>query len=328
MRADSPHVTLVIPGRNAGSTVRACLDSASSVLGHDGLEEIIFVDDGSTDDTATIVRDYPARYVRLAGCGPGAARNAGWQQARTELVWFIDADCVPEKEALACLLPHLESPTVAGAGGSYGNMRPNSILACLIHEEIVARHLRMPTEVDFLATFNVLYRRDVLEALGGFDEHLLLAQDAEFAYRVRKTSRSLRMEVRSRVGHFHPNHLLSYLRTQARQGFWRVLLYAKHPNATSGDAYSAWADHLQPPLALLSIALLLLLLVGVSALPALGALALLAVLPIPMAWRILRHKRQARYLLFAPLAWVRSFARAIGLLMGAVSLVPSVGKRR
>ena len=122
------------------------------------LKEIIFVNDGSTDNTAEIVSRYDVRCINGPGQGPGAARNLGWRAAKTSLIWFMDADCVAEPDALSILLQHMEDPKVAGVGGSYGNMHPDSLLACLIHEEIVERHRTMPPEVNYLATFNVLYR--------------------------------------------------------------------------------------------------------------------------------------------------------------------------
>ena len=48
-------------------------------------------------------------------------------------------------------------------------------------EEIVSRHLRMPEYVNLLASFDVLFRKQVLQELGGFDEKFLKAQDAELS---------------------------------------------------------------------------------------------------------------------------------------------------
>ena len=149
-------VSLVIPGRDCARTVRQCLEAVVPLLEGSPLDEIIFVDDGSKDNTAAIVAESPVTCLAGAGTGAGAARNIGWRAAKHPLIWFVDSDCVAEPEALTRLLPHLEDPHVGGVGGSYGIMTAESLLACLIHEEIVERHLRMPKRVNFLATFNVL----------------------------------------------------------------------------------------------------------------------------------------------------------------------------
>jgi glycosyltransferase involved in cell wall biosynthesis len=318
-----PPVSLVIPGRDTEGTIDACLGSVVPLLGHDGLEEIVFVDDGSTDGTRARASAYPVRLLAGEGRGPGAARNLGWRAARGSLIWFVDADCVAEPDALAKLIEHMADPKVAGVGGSYGNMRPDRLVPCLIHEEIVARHRRMPAEVDFLATFNVLYRREALEAAGGFDERFLKAQDAELAYRVTELGHRLRFESRSRVNHFHADRLLSYLRTQAKQAFWRVRLYVEHPVRARGDAYSSTIDHVQPPLALAILGLLPL--IPVESVPLLVAWGLLVLLlaQLPMTSRLVRETGRLRYVAFAPFGVARAFARGLGMAAGLWPLVRS-----
>ncbi|TWT52697.1 putative glycosyltransferase EpsJ [Rubripirellula amarantea] len=259
---ESPSVSLVIPGKNCEKTLGKCLDSVVGLLESGDLSEIIFVNDGSTDNTADIAAKYPITVLTGKGEGPGSARNLGWRHAITDLVWFIDSDCVARRDALQLLLPHLEEDQVAGAGGSYDNLYPNSLLATLIHEEIIARHRRMPSEVNFLATFNVLYRKAVLEQTGGFDENLKLAQDAELAFRICDRGYGLQFTIDSRVGHHHPTRFWKYLKTQCRQGYHRMGLYRLHPEKVRGDSYAGWLDYVQPPLAMLLLVWLTLCKIG------------------------------------------------------------------
>ncbi len=325
MTAGGASVSLVIPGRNAARTAEPCLEAVVPLLGRHGLGEILFVDDGSTDSTAQIAGRYPVRLVAGGGRGPGAARNRGWEAASGTLVWFIDSDCVAEPEALPALLAQLVDPRVAGAGGSYANLRPGSLLACLIHEEIVARHRVMPADTDFLGGFNVLYRRTVLAEVGGFDEGEFNgpgspgAEDAELAFRIRQAGHALRFEPRSRVGHFHPTRLDRYLRSQLHHGRWRVSLYLRHRGKWRGDAYSGLADHLQPPLAMVLLALLPTL-AWPSLRPVVPLLALaLVALQVPMTLRLVGRTRRARHLWFAPLGFLRAFARGLGLTWGVLA---------
>jgi len=336
-------VSLVIPGRNCQRTVRQCLGSVVAMLDdpHSPLAEIIFVDDGSTDETPKIVRSFErVNCIRERGRGPGAARNAGWRAAQHPLIWFIDADCVAEPDALTLLLPHMDDATVGGVSGSYGIMNEHALLARLIHEEIVARHAAMRREVNFLATFNVLYRRAVLEQVGGFDERYAKAQDAELAFRVQEAGSRLRFEPRSRVKHFHPEQLLKYLRTQRQHGYWRVLLHLEHRGHALGDSYSSAIDHLQPPLAVLALASLALPLAALFAShSALNILAwgpvammmLLLVMQIPMTTTMLRRSRSPAMLLFAPLGVIRAVWRGVGMAHGTVHhllMRPSTPARR
>jgi glycosyltransferase involved in cell wall biosynthesis len=327
-------VTLVVPGRNAARTISNCLEAAIPLVGHDGLQEIVFVDDGSTDETPRIVERYPVRCLKLAGGGPGAARNAGWRSAETPLIWFIDADCVVEPDALRLLLPHLDASDVAGVGGSYGNIEADSWLARLIHEEIRERHLSMNADVNYLGSFNVIYRRDVLESLGGFDEEHFNgpgapgAEDADLSYRIVAVGHRLRVEPRALTGHYHPTRLKSYLRTQRLHGYWATRLYLRHRGMARRNSYASFWDHVQPPVAVAAIA----------GLPGLAAppfrflspvlLLVLLLLQLPMTGRLLRRTKNWQMLWFAPLGMARAMARGIGMSHALLRSIPDMLRSR
>lgn len=329
--ADERLVSLVIPGRNCARTIRPCLEAVQAVRADPGsrLAEIIFVDDGSTDDTAAIVRSFPVRLISGGGKGPASARNIGFRAAAHPYIWFVDADCVAEPDALAILLPHLDMhPRAAGVGGSYGIMNPESLLARLIHDEIIARHRRMPVEVNFLATFNVLYRKSVLEAVGGLDEQFLKGQDAELAFRMIEAGYALRFDQRSRVRHFHEERWLGYLETQRKQGYWRIRMYARHARHAKGDSYSGPIDHIQPLLAMLSLALLPTLAFGSAAWLLALALAALVACQLPMTLTILRVSRRPSHAIFVVMGFLRAYWRGIGMSAAILTLFISRLVRR
>jgi GT2 family glycosyltransferase len=331
--ANDVSVTLVIAGKNAAPTLSSCLTAATTLLGQNGLREILFVDDGSQDSTADIVKRFPVRCLRGPNGGPGAARNVGWRVAMTPLVWFLDADCVVEPDTLRYLLRHISLERVAGVGGSYTNLCDDSLLARLIHAEIVCRHQRMPTEVNFLASFNVLYRREALECVGGFDEQSVNgpnspgAEDADLAFRLANAGYRLRFERRSLVGHHHPTRLAAYLARQAGHGYFRSQLYLRHPGRALGDSYSSLWDHVQPPLAATILGLTPLVVLGsATAICVVAVLAAaLAALQLPISLRIGRQNKSLDAVSFAALSFVRAFWRAGGMLLGACTSLPRAG---
>jgi glycosyltransferase involved in cell wall biosynthesis len=85
-------VSVIIPTRNRAPLVRRAVLSALAAA-RPG-DEIIVVDDGSTDDTAATLDEYAGRirYLRSAHVGPGAARNIGIREARSALIAFLDSD--------------------------------------------------------------------------------------------------------------------------------------------------------------------------------------------------------------------------------------------
>ena len=321
-------VSLVIPGRNCSRTITACLSAVTPLLARGELAEIIFVDDGSTDDTARKVAEFPeVKLISGQGGGAGAARNLGWRAATSDLVWFIDSDTVAEPDALMRLLPHLEQEQVVAAGGSYGNMCPDSLVASLIHEEIIQRHRRMPHDVNFLSTYNVIYRRDALETVGGFDETryngpgIAGAEDTELAYRLTACGFRLRFEPRSLVRHFHLTRLAPYFRVQQRHGFYRVRLYLDYPGRTSGDSYSNSLDHIQPILAMLILAAAALTLWQPLGSISLALCVMLLACQIPMTIQIIARTHQWRFLAYVPFGFLRAFRRGFGLIAGVMDAV-------
>ena len=143
-----------------------------------------------------------------------------------------------------------KAPEVGGVGGSYSNAVADSLLARLIHAEIRERHLRATAggtvagDVDYLGSFNVLYRRALLDEVGGFDESWVNgpgapgAEDADLSYRIAALGRRLRLRADARVAHHHPVSLGSYLRAQRLHGFWGVRLYRRHPARGRKNSYS------------------------------------------------------------------------------------------
>lgn len=95
-------LSIIIPVYNVEDYLASCLDSLLSVEGIDN-EEIILVDDGSTDNSIRIEEDYSSRYQNIKvlhkeNGGPSAARNMGLDKAQGKYVFFCDSDdkVVPE----------------------------------------------------------------------------------------------------------------------------------------------------------------------------------------------------------------------------------------
>jgi len=309
--------TIVVPAYNAACTIGACVEAC---LNQDyAAVEVVVTDDGSTDDTARIVRRYPVHYLRQENAGPASARNRGWRAAAGGIICFTDSDCVPAPDWVSRLVEQYSSEEVAGVGGTYDIVNDDNLLARCTHEEIVQRHLEMPRYVDYLGAFNVSYRRAVLEGVGGFDESYRAAsgEDNDLAYRVKKQGYRLVFTREARVAHYHPSNLWQYLGQQFWHGYWRMKLYRQHPDMSKGDVYGGLLDFIQPPLCVVTLTLMPLALIWPLLWGLVGVLALLDLgLQVPNTVRIFRRAGEVKLWALAPITWLRGYARGLGMAMG------------
>jgi len=109
-------VTVVIPVRNRHAELDRCLSGLDDPAAlADSSPRVIVVDDASADPAAiaAIAARHGASVLhRPVNGGPGAARNTGLSAAGTELVAFLDSDCVPRPGWLDGLLAHFADPAV------------------------------------------------------------------------------------------------------------------------------------------------------------------------------------------------------------------------
>lgn len=193
-------VDVVVPVFNAAKYVA---EAADSILAQGSvLRRVVFVDDGSTDGSADVVRGLARRDARVelvemeSNAGPSAARNAGLARAAARYVLFFDADDLMVNGALAVLSSALEDAG-SGDGSAFGRMvdvidGAGSVVPTLPYSYEPHRLRSRITAQDLVSGLRpygyttVMYRRDDLVRLGGFDTSLRQAEDWELAYRVAK----------------------------------------------------------------------------------------------------------------------------------------------
>lgn len=114
-----PKVSVIIPVYNHAGEIRPTLAALRAQTFKDF--EIIAVNDGSTDDTSSVLREFSdLRAIDIAHSGAGAARNTGAAEAKGEYLIFLDADARLRPDALEKFLAALESePGAAFAYSSF-----------------------------------------------------------------------------------------------------------------------------------------------------------------------------------------------------------------
>jgi glycosyltransferase involved in cell wall biosynthesis len=92
----NPLVSIIVAVFNEEKYLNRCLQSLKNQSYKD--IEIIIVDDGSTDKSRNIIKQYNVKYLSISHSGPGVARNKGAQAAKGEILVFVDADMYYDKE--------------------------------------------------------------------------------------------------------------------------------------------------------------------------------------------------------------------------------------
>jgi glycosyltransferase involved in cell wall biosynthesis len=191
-----------------------------------GAFEVIVVHDYDPATAARILDAHPVAPRHLAippGTGsPARQRNLGWREARAPLVAFTDDDCRPEPGWLAAL--------VAAAGRAPGRVVQGATRPDPFERDVFAAPHVRTLEVDppgrFAQTCNILYPRELLERLGGFDERAITGEDLDLALRAGAPPVAAPGAV---VNHaIEALTLPAMIRSAAK---WRYLAYvlAKHP---------------------------------------------------------------------------------------------------
>ena len=191
--------SVIVVTYNSRSYIAACLRSIEAELGAD--DELIVVDNGSTDGTAALVRaEFPrARLVAGTNIGYAAGNNQGAQLARGEHLVLLNPDTVVRPGTLAALLAplahridtalstarvvHMRRPALINTCGN--TMHYTGLTYCRGANRPAGEYA-IPAEVDAVSGAAFAIRRAVFEALGGFDERLFMyVEDTDLSLRAR-----------------------------------------------------------------------------------------------------------------------------------------------
>ncbi|WP_406358298.1 mycofactocin biosynthesis glycosyltransferase MftF [Streptomyces sp. NBC_00658] len=259
-----PEVTVVIPVRDRPVQLARCL---AGLAAQDGCTRVLVVDDGSLEPAAV------ARVASAAGAelirhrtnrGPAAARNTGLERASTELVAFVDSDCVPGLDWLAPLLPHFSDPAVAavaprivaldpgssaaGAADGARTIRTTGVASSIAAYEAEHSPLDMgPQEsvvrpqaaVPYVPSAALVVRRAAVGA--GFDADMRVGEDVDLVWRLAAGGHRVRYEPAATVRHEHRTRPGDWFSRRMDYGSSAAPLALRHPGRLPAVSMSGWS---------------------------------------------------------------------------------------
>jgi GT2 family glycosyltransferase len=221
----APAVSVVVPTVDRVKLLERCLRGLSE---QEGVSfEVIVVHDGHPGIVSLLNQWWeklPLRPLQIQAKGAAAKRNAGWRAAQAPVIAFTDDDCEPAPDWLSQALPALDDGATSLLQGK--------VLAHPDDSHITGRYARTVEVTGPIPTYpnaNLFYRRESLEAAGGYDEKLSSGEDTDLAYRVLALGGEARYLDSSLVWHaVRPVDFLGQLRSLPR---WSALpeVVRRHP---------------------------------------------------------------------------------------------------
>ena len=314
--------SVIVPSYNSKKTIGVCLKSLLKQSLPKKHYEVIVVDDGSTDGTVELVSEFPVKLFKQPHRGPAAARNFGAKHSKGNILFFTDADCVPDRNWIKTMVEPFEDEQVAGVSGAYKTLNKDKLIARFAGYEIEERHEKLKKQkyIDFIGTFSAAYRKNVFFKFGGFDTKFAMAsaEDSDLSFNVSKSKNILVFQPKAFVYHTHPDTLWKFLKQKFWRGYWRIPLYKKHKEKIFRHSYTPKTLFLETALTGLTFLSLIFALLKIMPMQiSLFLLLLTVLLSLPFSIRI--YKKDKEVGLLSPIIIIlRNLSTGIGIICGII----------
>ena len=189
-KREYPALSIIIPAYNEAKSIPSCIKSL--VMQKYPKLKLIVVNDGSTDNTGTVVKGLMKKYrnmvyVEKRNGGKASALNTGLKYVNTELFGFIDADTLLSANALKSMVNYIDGRAVAVIAAIKPHKPKNFMERLQKIEYLIAsftRRLMAFLDSLYFTPGFALYKTSVIKQLGGFDEKNI-TEDLEIGLRLK-----------------------------------------------------------------------------------------------------------------------------------------------
>lgn len=245
-----PKVSVIVATYNGERTLGACLRSLQRIEYPN--YEVLVVNDGSTDQTAEIVREFPNVKLinQLVNQGLSVARNAGMKAATGDIIAYTDDDCRVSPHWLSYLCDGLLRSECVGIGGpNYLPPEDSAVARAVMASPGGPAAVLLNDQIaEHIPGCNMAFWKWALEEIEGFDPIFERAgDDVDICWRIQQKGWQIAWHPAAFVWHARRNTVKAYLRQQYGYGEAESLLMRKHPGRFNGLGACTWKGRIYAP---------------------------------------------------------------------------------
>jgi GT2 family glycosyltransferase len=240
-----PRISVVVCSYNGADTIDETLTALGRLNYPD--YEVIVVDDGSADATASIAREHKVRLIQTDNQGLSNARNLGMEAAAGEIVAYVDDDAYPDPDWLSFLAASFLTTNHAGIGGpNLGPAGDGLIADAVDHAPGGPVHVLLSDDIaEHIPGCNMAYRLDQLRAVGGFDRRFKVAgDDVDICWRLQDRGFTLGFSPSAVVWHHRRRSMRAYWKQQSAYAKAEGLLAETWPQKYNRAGHLRWNGRL------------------------------------------------------------------------------------
>jgi cellulose synthase/poly-beta-1,6-N-acetylglucosamine synthase-like glycosyltransferase len=233
MNSTLPRISVIVPVYNNEKIIAACLHALLEQDYPKDRYEVVVVDNNSTDKTKEIIQSMPVKYLLEKDNQTSyAARNKGVRETESEIVAFIDADCIADKNWISRGVAPFSDTKVGCVAGEVKNVAPTNDVESYICEKNVFIQMNQlnNSSLTHLLIGNAFIRRSIFQEIGYFETKWVSGGDADYGIRIqRETSYKMHYAADAIVHHKHRSTLKSMFKQNVKWGYGSTLLQMKYP---------------------------------------------------------------------------------------------------
>ncbi|MBP9710752.1 MAG: glycosyltransferase [Candidatus Pacebacteria bacterium] len=251
-----PLVTVLIPAYNEEENIKSAVSSV--VKNNYPKKEIIVLDDGSTDKTASIVEEFclknpdaPIKLIRLENGGKARALTLGTELAKGELLVIVDGDAALDKNAIEMMVQHFSNPKIGAVAGKVETAREKTLLSSFqaleyaMGQNIDKRAMSVVGAVGVVPGPAGTWRKSLVLKAGGFPQDTIV-EDQDMTLTILRMGYRVIYEPRAITFTETPHTVSNFLKQRFRWVYGTIQCFWKH-KGIFWERPSSWISLLVMP---------------------------------------------------------------------------------